>query len=248
MKIYGLIGYPLDHSWSKNYFEQKFANLGLTDHQYHLFPLPLVKDLVHLVRNTPQLMGLNVTIPFKQSVLKYLQSLDKAAEEIGAVNCIRIHRQGEDPILMGYNTDVFGFESSIKPMLKPLHSKALILGTGGSAKAVSWVLQKLGIGHLFVSRRPHDCNQVSYGFLEPSVLREYHLIINATPMGMYPDTGVAPALPYEALTPEHLLFDLVYNPVETEFLKIGKQYGAQTVSGLEMLHIQADKSWEIWSA
>lgn len=247
-KLFGLIGYPLDHSWSKKFFEQKFKQNNLLDHRFKLFPIPLAKELIPLIKANSDLVGLNVTIPHKQTVLKYLNTVEATANEIGAVNCIRIVRSGGDITLMGYNTDVYGFEMAIKPFLKKNHTRALILGTGGSAGAVSRVLNKIGIEHLFVSRNPHDCKQVSYQFIDYANIRDYPLIINASPIGMFPQIHTFPDIPYEFLTPDHLLFDLVYNPELTKFLKIGKKYGAQISNGLKMLEFQADKSWEIWNA
>ncbi|HPE56974.1 MAG TPA: shikimate dehydrogenase [Bacteroidales bacterium] len=245
-KLYGLIGYPLDHSWSKKYFEKKFESEGLNGFNYKLFPVHLSKDLILLVQNNPGLAGLNVTIPHKQTVIKYLNVIEASASEIGAVNCIRIVRVDNEITMMGYNTDTYGFEMAIKPLLMPHHSRALILGTGGSANAVAWVLKKLGIEFMFVSRRPYDCNQVSYNFLSTENIKAFPLIINATPVGMYPNISFVPQMAYEALTSDHLLFDLIYNPTESGFLMSGKKYGAQISNGLSMLEFQAEKSWEIW--
>ncbi|MCB2220579.1 MAG: shikimate dehydrogenase [Bacteroidetes bacterium] len=248
MKIYGLIGNPLKHSYSRAYFEEKFAAAGLSDHHYELFPLQLAKDIKSLLATNPNIAGLNVTIPFKRSIMKYIDILSVEAEQIGAVNCIRIDRHGNDALLKGYNTDAWGFEQTLKPLLKAHHTRALILGTGGSAHAVGWVLKKLGIGYLFISRKPYDCNQVGYSFITPEVIGDYPLIINATPLGMFPDVDLAPAIPYSSLTEKHLLFDLIYNPDETLFLKRGKEKGATICNGLKMLHSQADKAWDIWNA
>jgi shikimate dehydrogenase len=247
LKIYGLIGNPLTHSYSRTYFEAKFAAAGRIDHRYELFPLSLAKEIKPLLATNPQIAGLNVTIPFKRTIIKYMDILSVEAEQVGAVNCIRIDRQKEDVILRGYNTDVWGFEQAIRPLLKPHHTRALVLGTGGSALAVGWVLKKLGIGYLFISRKPYDCNQVGYSFLTPQMLDEYPLIINATPVGMYPDIDFAPPIPYTAISDRHLLFDLTYNPGETLFLKKGKEHGATISNGMSMLHLQADKAWEIWN-
>jgi len=258
MKKFGLIGYPLTHSFSKEYFIKKFEKEGLTDNIYELFPLPNLSDLPELITSEPDLCGLNVTIPHKIGVMFYMDKVDAAAKEIDAVNCIKIvnHKPVESFFsgdfssmkvrLEGYNTDAYGFEKSLRPILKKYHKKALILGNGGASRAVSYVLRKLNISHKFVSRRPIK-NQILYKNLNKHLISDHLLIINTTPVGMSPDINGVPAIPYEYLTAKHLLYDLIYNPAETGFLIQGKSHGATTKNGLEMLHLQAEKAWEIWN-
>jgi shikimate dehydrogenase len=238
--VFGLTGYPLSHSFSPRYFSEKFARQGIQA-SYQLFPLPDISGLRELISLHPQLLGLNVTIPHKETVLPYLDILSEEARAIGAVNCIHI----KNKLLTGYNTDVTGFSQSLTPLLQPYHTRALILGTGGAAKAVRYALDHLGIEWKEVSRTP-AVNQLGYEALDADVIQSYPLIINTTPLGMYPHTDACPALPYEALGPEHLLYDLIYNPEETFFLARGKARGARTKNGLEMLELQAEASWHIW--
>ena len=240
-QLLGLIGYPLSHSFSKKYFTEKFKKEGVNDFQYELFPLEKIDLLTDLLEKHPNIKGLNVTIPYKELVLPFLKELSPAAEQIGAVNTINI-KNGE---LYGFNTDVYGFEKSLAPLLKSNHQKALILGTGGAAKAVQYVLEKLNIDFKYVSRTPQS-NQLTYSNIDKNTLTEYHLIINTTPLGMSPKIDSCPAIAYEHLTDQHLLYDLVYNPPETLFLKKGKDQGATIKNGLEMLVLQAEKSWEIY--
>jgi len=238
---YGLIGYPLTHSFSPAYFRKRFEAAGI-DAAYHAFELRAIEQLPSLLQERPQLRGLNVTIPYKEAVIPYLDELDEVAADIGAVNCIHITDGG----LKGYNTDAAGFEQSLRPLLQPGHRKALVLGTGGSSKAVTYTLDKLGIVYMPVSREEGK-DRLSYASLKPELVREHTLIINTTPLGMYPDTDRAPALPYEALTERHLLYDLIYNPEETLFLKRGRERGATTANGMKMLYLQAEESWRIWN-
>ena len=244
MKQFGLIGSPLSHSFSKKYFTKKFENQGITDCQYDLFPLENMEDLPALLRANPSLVGLNVTIPYKEKVLAYLEEIDEAAAEIGAVNTIRI-RDGK---LKGFNTDVYGFEVSLQKFLQPISKPivGLILGTGGAAKAVAYVLQKMNIPYQYVSRKK-QAERLNYTEITPAILDENRLIINTTPLGMSPNTETFPTLPYEYLTNEHFLYDLVYNPEQTAFMQLGTKQGAATKNGLEMLHLQAEKAWEIWN-
>ncbi|TZF85772.1 shikimate dehydrogenase (plasmid) [Pedobacter sp. BS3] len=258
MKRYGLIGYPIKHSFSKGYFTRKFEEQGLTDHVYELFELANISDLPDLLKAHPDLCGLNVTIPHKIGVMYYLDKIDPAAKEIDAVNCIKIKKNkpvesffsGEITSskvkLEGYNTDAYGFEASLKPLLKKQHDKALVLGNGGSSRAVIYVLKKLNIDFTVVGRRVIK-NQINFNELNKDIIRKNKLIINTTPLGMSPKTEACPDIPYEFLTPEHLLYDLIYTPEQTEFLKRGAAKGAATKNGLEMLHLQAEKSWEIWN-
>ncbi|WP_411274593.1 shikimate dehydrogenase family protein [Daejeonella sp.] len=259
MKKYGLIGYPLSHSFSKKYFSDKFAKEGHEDREYELYPLQNLSDLPELINNTHGLCGLNVTVPHKIGVMFYLDKIDPAAREIDAVNCIKIvnHQPVEAFFsgelssmkvrLEGYNTDAFAFEESLKPLLKKQHQKALILGNGGAARAVAYVLNKLNISYRLVSRSAIG-KQLSYKQLTTDVMKERLLIINTTPLGTAPTIEECPVIPYEMLTSGHLLYDLVYNPAETEFLKRGREKGASIKNGLEMLHLQAEKSWEIWNS
>jgi len=246
MRRFGLIGYPLSHSFSKIYFTEKFEKLGLSDAQYELFPLKSIDELPQLLSKHPDLRGLNVTIPYKEQVIPFLHELDETAAAVGAVNTILI---GEK--LRGFNTDVYGFRQSIKPFLTSKHERALILGTGGASKAVHHVLKTIGIDCGFVTRDktkvPPGALAFHYEELNEHVMRAFKLIVNTTPLGMQPDANSFPPLPYAHLDAEHLLYDLVYNPAETEFMKRGKQNGAQVMNGLDMLRLQAEKAWEIWT-
>lgn len=242
MRVYGLIGYPLSHSFSKKYFTEKFEREGLDECRYELFPLSSIEELPQLLNDNPELCGLNVTIPYKEQVLSYLQEENELVKAIRACNCIDI-REGK---LKGYNTDVLGFERSLQQLMQPHHKKALILGTGGVSKAVQFILQKMGLGYRYVSRKP-GVHSFSYEQLTPAVLAEYTLIVNTTPLGMYPNVTEAPPIPYEALSPQHYLFDMVYNPEKTLFMKMGEEKGAVIKNGYDMLEIQADESWNIWS-
>lgn len=242
MRLYGLIGYPLSHSFSKKYFTAKFEREELNDCRYELFPLSSIEELPELLKNNPDLCGLNVTIPYKEQVLSYLHQENELVKAIRACNCIDI-RNGK---LKGYNTDVLGFEQSLLQLMQPHHKKALILGTGGVSKAVKFILEKLGLAYRYVSRKP-GVHSFSYEQLTPAVLAEYTLIVNTTPLGMYPNITQAPPLPYHALSPQHYLFDMVYNPEKTLFMKMGEERGAVTKNGYDMLEIQADESWKIWS-
>jgi len=259
MKKYGLIGYPLTHSFSKKYFTDKFAKEGYEDREYELYPLQNLSDLPELINDTHDLCGLNVTVPHKIGVMFYLDKIDPAARAIDAVNCIKIvnHQPVEAFFsgelssmkvrLEGYNTDAYAFEESLKPLLKKHHQKALVLGNGGASRSVAFVLNKLDISYKLVSRRAIG-KQLSYKQLTAEVMKERLLIINTTPLGTAPNIEECPEIPYELLTSRHLLYDLVYNPAETEFLKRGKEKGASIKNGLEMLHLQAEKSWEIWNS
>lgn len=275
MHLYGLIGFPLSHSFSKKYFSEKFEQEGIKNHRYSLYPLESIDDLPLLLEADKDLRGLNVTIPYKEDVPAFLDEIDAEAAAVGAVNTIKI-TEGK---LKGFNTDVYGFEQSLlgfvrrvkseKKLLKippfvntPIQEiiseqsekkglleglKALILGTGGAAKAVAFVLQKHNIPFKFVSRRPQE-GQLSYSDLRETQSDIYRLIINTTPLGMSPKTNTCPDIPYEKLSAEHYLFDLVYNPSVTEFLRRGKERGAAVQNGLEMLHLQAERAWEIWNS
>ena len=244
MRRYGLIGYPLTHSFSQKYFTEKFEREGITDCTYSNFSLLQIGELTGVLAD-PELRGFNITIPYKQAVLDYLHYKNEVVAAIGACNCIRI----EDGVLTGYNTDVVGFERSLVRHLAPHHRRALVLGTGGAAKAVEWVLQRLGIAYVSVTRRPRAGSaDMSYDDVTAEVLAESTLIINTTPLGMYPHVEECPPLPYEALTSRHYLFDLIYNPARTLFLRKGEERGAVVENGHDMLILQAEESWKIWNS
>lgn len=247
MKKFGLIGYPLTHSFSKRYYDAKFEREQIKDVDYQLYPIESILALPKLISNDPQLAGINVTIPYKIAVMDYLHQLSPEAEAIAAVNCIRIDRQMGEPILTGYNTDVFGFMESLKPLLQPWHTSALVLGNGGAAKAVVYALTQLGITPHLVSRRPEG-GQYTYSQLRADVLSEHLLLVNTTPLGTYPDIDSYPDIPYEYLGKKHLLYDLVYNPAATAFLKRGARQGAAIKNGLEMLELQAERNWQLWNS
>lgn len=245
MDKYGLIGYPLGHSFSISYFNQKFIDEGI-DAQYENFEIQTIEALLEVLSSNPNLKGLNVTIPYKQKVISYLDTLSPEARAIGAVNVIRVEHEGSRTILKGYNSDVIGFTQSIEPMLEKWHKKALILGTGGASKAVDYGLKALGLETVFVSRfqRP---GTILYKDVTPEIVKEYNVIVNCTPCGMYPHTDECPELPYEAMDSHTILYDLIYNPDETLFMKKGALRGANTKNGLEMLLLQAFASWEFWN-
>lgn len=246
MKQYGLIGYPLGHSFSKNYFNEKFHSEGI-DAEYVNFEIPSIEDFPKIVTSHPQLAGLNVTIPYKEKVISYLDEVDKDAASIGAVNVIKFIRNKGKLRLKGYNSDVLGFTQSIEPLLERHHQKALILGTGGASKAVNYGLHQLGLETRFVSRSRQNDSTITYADLTPQLMEEYKVIVNCTPVGMYPLADICPDIPYECLTPQHLLYDLLYNPNTTLFMKKGSEQGATVKNGLEMLLLQAFGSWDIWS-
>jgi shikimate dehydrogenase len=243
MRLFGLIGYPLSHSFSQKYFEEKFKREEITDCRYELFPLKSIDNLKEILKQNPNLEGLNVTIPYKQQVLPYLYSFSDILKEIKACNCIKII-EGK---LFGYNTDVIGFEKSLLPLLKPWHKRALILGNGGATAAVTFVLKKLRIGFDIVSRSLHANSTLCYKDLGEQVMKGSLLIINTTPLGMHPQTDQYPNIPYEFITSKHLLYDLIYNPAKTLFLRKGEEKGATIKNGEEMLVLQAEESWRIWN-
>lgn len=251
-KRYGLIGFPLEHSFSPSYFKEKFSSENISDAEYKLFPLSNISELKDLIQNETTLLGLNVTIPYKESVIPYLDELSEEAKQIGAVNCIKIIRKeneiesGRKIKLVGYNSDVYGFEKSLLPFLRS-NLKALVLGSGGSSKAVIFVLKKLQIPSLLVSRSVTE-NALSYEQLDEEIMSSHRLIINTTPLGLFPNTENCPDIPYQHLNEQNILYDLIYNPEETEFMRRGKQKGAMAIGGLKMLQLQADKSWEIWNS
>jgi shikimate dehydrogenase len=243
MRRYGLIGYPLSHSFSQRYFSEKFEREGIRDCSYSNYSLGSMDELPAVLAD-PELCGLNITIPYKQQVVPFLDELSPVVEAIGACNCLRIAKGR----LIGHNTDVVGFQQSLVRQLRPYHRQALVLGTGGASRAVEYVLRKLGIGYRLVSRRPRpDTGDLGYDAVDAGVLSEALLIVNTTPVGMYPNVGECPPLPYEALTPQHYLYDLVYNPGRTLFLERGAARGATVENGYEMLVLQAEESWRIWN-
>lgn len=246
MKTYGLIGFPLSHSFSKKYFTEKFQNEGITDRQYELFPIENIKTLADLLVENESLCGLNVTIPHKVGVLPFLNEIEEAAEKIGAVNCICIKRFEGETYLKGFNTDAYGFEESLKPLLTAQHRKALVFGDGGAAKAVKYVLEKLGIEYKVVVRKVVE-GSILYSEVTPELLSTHKLLINTTPLGMSPNTDTFPEIDYTQIGSDHLAYDLVYNPLETVFLSKAAAQGAQIKNGLEMLYKQAEKAWAIWN-
>ncbi len=246
MRLYGLIGQSLSHSFSERYFKQKFYKEGLTDCDYRNFEIPVIEDFLELIKLFPELRGVNVTIPYKRQIMKYLDFIDDEAKQAGAVNVVLIKKYQHKNILRGYNTDIYGFESTVLNVLKNTKVKALILGTGGAAHSVSYVFRKLGIEYDYVSRISQIEVKFLYQDLSERIMNEYKLIVNTTPLGMYPHTDTAPAIPYEYLTKEHILIDLIYNPPLTKFLEYGKNAGSTIVNGQEMLIKQAEKTWEIF--
>ncbi len=243
---YGLIGYPLSHSFSKKYFTEKFEKENILDCEFNAFSIEKIELLPQLVKDNPTLKGLSVTIPYKESVIPFLDELDATAKKIGAVNCIKIS-VGK---LIGYNTDAFGFRQSIKPFLESHHERALIFGTGGASKAVEYILSEIGIDCHFVARNKSKVKSqkvFEYEEVNENMLNAFKLIINATPLGMFPNVDTCPAIPYQFISSSHLLYDLVYNPVETKFLKKGKSKGAGIVNGFSMLQHQAEEAWRIWN-
>ena len=243
----GLIGKSLSHSFSKSYLEEKFIKENTSNFLYSNFDLDNLDTFPELVLKH-QLSGLNVTKPYKESIIPFLNELDITAKEIGAVNCIKITWKNNVPFLKGYNTDYYGFAQSIKPFLEPIHQKALILGTGGASKAIAYTLKNVGVDFYYVTTgEKKAANYFHYSELNEYVLNAFKLIVNCTPIGMYPKTDVCPEIPFQYITTEHLLYDLIYNPEETLFLQKGKAQSAVTINGLNMLKLQADKAWEIWN-
>lgn len=244
MKKLGLLGKNISYSFSENYFTNKFKNQKIdTSFSYENFDIQNIEDFTTILKNNPELIGLNVTIPYKEVIIPFLDELSKNAQEIGAVNTIRISTNGK---LFGDNTDFFGFNTSLEPLLKPHHKKALILGTGGAAKAVAFGLKKLNINSIFVSRQKKE-NTIIYNQIDANTFDEYQIIINCTPLGTFPKTELFPDIPYQYFTSKHIAFDLIYNPEKTEFLKNAENNGAITQNGYDMLVFQAEKAWEIWN-
>ena len=246
MKLYGLIGYPLSHSFSPGYFKDKFEREGI-DAVYKAFPLEDISKFPELIKAHPDLFGLNVTIPYKEQIIPYLNDIQGDADKIRAINTIAFDKSNDNLRLIGFNTDAYGFEQSIQPHLESHHKKAIILGTGGSSKTVSYILDRLNIEHFFVTRSKKDDPRImQYSDLDSRTIQEHTFIINTTPVGMYPDVSQKPDIPYDGITSGHFLFDLIYNPSVTSFLQEGKRRGAVVENGLNMLRLQAEASWHIW--
>lgn len=244
MKTYGTIGYPLTHSFSKQYFTEKINREGIPDSAYYSFPLKSIDEFPDFLKSNATIKGLAVTIPYKEKVLKYVTHLSEEVKQIGAANCIKV--RGNE--LTAYNTDIIGFEKSFVRNLKPQHKKALVLGTGGASKAVQYVFKKLGIEFLVVSRQDNSVDGfIQYKQITSNLINEYNIIVNATPLGMSPEDATCPDLPYHKLTADNYLFDLVYKPAKTLFLQKGEQQGATIINGFEMLIIQAEENWIRWN-
>ena len=244
MNQYGLIGFPLSHSFSENYFANKFLREGINDCTYQNFPIKNIEDIYQLIADFPDLKGLNVTIPYKEKVLPFLTASNEIVKAIGACNCIKI----EGKNLFGYNTDAIGFEKSLSPHLEPHHTRALILGEGGAAKAVAYVFKKMGIEYKYVVRRGGPAQRrILFSDLTDSLIASHTVIVNCTPLGMYPNIHESPSINYNILSSRHYLYDLVYNPEKTLFLKEGEAKDAVTKNGYEMLLLQAEESWRIWT-
>ncbi len=243
MKVYGLVGKNIAYSFSKKYFTERFANTNAVDCIYENFDLQSIEDFPKLIQDNPNIVGLNVTIPYKETIIPYLDSLSKKATQIGAVNVIRFTKKRK---LKGYNSDYFGFKKSLKPLLDAHHKRALILGTGGASKAIAFALEELDITFSFASRDVHE-NTITYDRINETTFDNFQIIINCTPIGTSPNTEEFPAIPYHYFTEKHIAFDLVYNPEETQFLKKAIQKGAITKNGMSMLVFQAEKAWKIWN-
>lgn len=243
MKTYGIVGFPLTHTFSKIFFTQKFQKEGIPDTQYEIYPIGSAGEIKNLIAEDPSIAGLNVTIPYKQSILRYIDDLDKLPEGLKACNCIRI----VSGRTVGYNTDVIGFEKSLVPYLEKQYGSALILGNGGAAAAIKFVLKKRKLSYKIVGRNIKDDVDLTYGGLTKSIVEQHTLIINTTPLGTFPNVNDCPDIPYQFLTARHLLYDLVYNPEKTLFLQKGEAFGAAIKNGYEMLVLQAEESWRIWN-
>jgi shikimate dehydrogenase len=250
MRRFGLIGYPLSHSFSRKYFKNKFLEENIIDSSYQLLPIQDINELPSILMQLPELEGFNVTIPHKINVIPFLNEVDETATAAGAVNTVKVTREDDNVKLKGYNTDVYGFEMSLKPLLQPNHYKALILGSGGASKAVEYVFKKLGITYMVVSRIKDTNNPISvtYTDLNEYAIKNFPLIVNTTPLGMFPEVDTCPDIPYQYLTEDNFLYDLVYNPDETQFMAYGKEKGSITQNGLSMLKLQAEKAWQIWNS
>lgn len=240
---FGLLGKNIGYSFSVGYFAEKFKSLNLEDSEYVNFDIQTIEEFPEIIKNNPNLKGMNVTIPYKEAVIPYLDKISKKAQRIGAVNTIKFTKKRK---LKGYNSDFYGFKKSLKPLLEPHHKKALILGTGGASKGVAFALEELGITYTFVSREATD-ESIGYKLVNATTFDNHQIVINCTPLGTSPNVDAFPPIPYEYFTPKHIAHDLIYNPEETIFLKKAKKQGAKTKNGLEMLRYQAEKSWRIWN-
>jgi shikimate dehydrogenase len=247
MRIYGLIGKSLAHSWSEEYFKNKFKREHIADCVYHNYPLAAIEYLPQLIREEPDLAGLNITIPYKTEIIKYLDRIEQEAASIEAVNCVKVVREGDHIDLVGYNTDMPAFRDSLRPLLQKHHQRALVLGTGGASRSVCFALGELGIHFNRVSRQ-EAAGCLTYALLDRHILADHHIIINTTPCGTYPDIEQFPDIPYQFISKDHLLYDLIYNPGETIFLKKAGLAGATVKNGLEMLQLQAELSWKTWNS
>lgn len=246
MDKYGLIGHPLKHSFSQRFFFDKFEK-EQTKAIYNNYDIPEITDILQIIQDTPELKGFNVTIPYKEQIIQYLDQLTPEAKAIGAVNVVKIERNDNRISLIGYNSDIIGFRESIQPFVKPdIHRKALILGTGGASKAVCKALEELNLSYQYVSRKASE-KTITYNDITKEIIDDHTVIINCTPLGTFPDIDNAPDIPYQYINNNHLLFDLVYNPEETKFLRLGKEQGATTKNGYEMLVLQAQAAWEFWN-
>ncbi len=244
MNKLGLLGKNISYSFSKTYFKKKFEDENIDDTTYENFDIEHIDLFPSILKNTEGLKGLNVTIPYKEAVIPYLDKINKKAKEIGAVNTIKVTKKGK---LVGYNTDYYGFKKSIEPLLRPHHKKALILGTGGASKAIAYSLRQLNIDYSYVSRTASENIEFTYNTLTDLIIGQHQIIINCTPLGTFPNVNVSPDISYKSITKQHILFDLIYNPEETKFLKQGKENEAMTINGLKMLKLQAEKAWSIWN-
>lgn len=245
-KLFGLLGKNISYSFSRNYFTNKFKDLGYTNHEYVNFDLQEITELKEVLnKNKEVLAGINITIPYKQEVMAFTDSIDEDAKKIGAVNTLKFLNDGT---IKGFNTDYYGFKNSILPLIKPHHTKALVLGAGGASKAIAYAFEKMNIDYKFVSRKKRNNDVFVYEEITSAIIKEYTVIINCTPLGTYPNIETRPEIPYQELTEKHLLYDLTYNPEITTFLKLGKEQGATIKNGLQMLALQAEKSWEIWNS
>ncbi|MFG6686165.1 shikimate dehydrogenase family protein [Mariniflexile sp. HNIBRBA6329] len=243
MNKLGLLGKNISYSFSRAYFKEKFENEQITDTTYENFDIESIDLFPSIIKNTKNLKGLNVTIPYKEVVIPFLDKVNKKAKAIGAVNTIKITKKGK---LVGYNTDCYGFKKTLKPFLKPQHKSALILGTGGASKAIAYTFKELGIPYHYVSRKQSETVSFTYDSLTETDIKNHQIIINSTPLGTFPNVEDCPNIPYNGITDNHILFDLIYNPEETKFLRLGKEQQATTINGLNMLKLQAEKAWSIW--
>jgi len=244
-KLYGLLGKNISYSFSRGYFSEKFENLGYDNHKYVNFDLQKINELAEVLKEKKEILaGINVTIPYKQEVMAFLNSIDEDAKNIGAVNTLKFLKDGS---IKGFNTDYYGFKNSIQPLMKKQHTKALILGSGGASKAIAYAFEKMGVDYKFVSRAKKNETVLTYQELTKEIMENYTIVVNSTPLGTFPNIESRPDIPYEHLSDKHLLYDLTYNPEVTTFLKLGQEKGATIKNGYQMLELQAEKSWEIWN-